>query len=247
MKRMIVIILSLLTIASAQTAKKQTKKNTVKQTPAAALATGKDTLSYALGYNIASRVMSDFAKNEIDISPEAFVKGFSAMLTGKKSDLSEDATNFTLMNFQMEMQKKQQAAMGKYNEMMEQNKKEGEAFLAANAKKDSVKTTASGLQYKVLKEGTGKTPVDTSTVTVNYRGQLIDGEVFDESYTKGEPLTMKANQFIKGWTEGLKLMKEGGKYEFYIPSELGYGERGAGEIIKPNSALVFEVELLKVD
>jgi len=211
------------------------------------MATGKDSLSYALGYNIAGRVMSDFTKNEIDIATEAFVKGFADMFTGKNSDLSEDATNQTLMAFQMEMQKKQQEAMAKYNEIAEQTKKEGEAFLAANAKKDSVKITASGLQYKVIREGTGKTPVDTSTVTVNYRGQLIDGEVFDESYTKGEPLTMKANQFIKGWTEGLMLMKEGGKYEFYIPSELAYGERGAGEIIKPNSALVFEVELLKVE
>ena len=109
-----------------------------------------------------------------------------------------------------------------------------------------MKTTASGLQYKILREGTGALPADTSTVTVHYRGRLINGVVFDESYGRGEPTTFKLNQVIKGWTEGLQLMKVGAKFEFYIPNNLAYGEQPAGQLIPPGSMLIFEVELLAV-
>ncbi len=128
----------------------------------------------------------------------------------------------------------------------ESNLKEGEAFLAANAKKPGVKTLPSGLQYMVIKEGTGRQPSATDQVTVHYKGTLIDGTEFDSSYRRGQPATFPLNQVIKGWTEGVQLMKEGATYRFFIPPQLGYGARGAGGIIGPNATLIFDVELLSV-
>lgn len=128
----------------------------------------------------------------------------------------------------------------------EENKAAGEAFLAENAKKDGVKTTSSGLQYIVVTEGTGATPVATSNVTVHYEGTTINGKIFDSSYKRGEPATFPLNRVIAGWTEGLQLMKEGGKAKFFIPASLAYGDRHAGPSIGPNSTLIFDVELIKV-
>lgn len=129
----------------------------------------------------------------------------------------------------------------------EENKAAGIAFLAANAKKSNIVTTNSGLQYEVLAAGTGtKSPSATDNVTVHYKGTSIDGKEFDSSYSRGEPATFPLNGVIPGWTEGVQLMKEGAKYRFYIPSELAYGERGAGRTIGPNSALIFDVELIKI-
>jgi hypothetical protein len=125
-------------------------------------------------------------------------------------------------------------------------KEKGEAFLAENAKKEGVKTTPSGLQYKVVKEGTGAQPNASNTVKVHYRGTLIDGKEFDSSYKRNEPIEFPLNGVIPGWTEGLQLMKEGAKYMLYIPSKLAYGARGAGDLIGPDETLIFEVELLKV-
>lgn len=122
----------------------------------------------------------------------------------------------------------------------------GQAFLQANASKEGVKTTASGLQYKVLREGSGKQPSKTDTVEVNYEGKLINGTVFDSSYKRGQSISFPLNQVIPGWTEGVALMKEGAKYQFYIPSNLAYGSRGAGGAIGPDETLIFDVELIKV-
>ena len=131
--------------------------------------------------------------------------------------------------------------------MAETDLEKGEAFLKENAKKEGVKTTASGLQYKVLKEGDGKTPKATDTVSVHYKGTLLDGTEFDSSYKRGEPAEFPLNRVIPGWTEGVQLMKEGAKYQFTIPSKIAYGERGTpGGPIPPNAALIFEVELIKV-
>jgi len=127
-----------------------------------------------------------------------------------------------------------------------ENKAAGEAFLAENAKKDNIVTTASGLQYEVIKQGEGVSPSATDNVTVHYKGSTIDGTVFDSSYDRGEPATFPLNRVIAGWTEGLQLMKEGAQYRFYIPHALAYGERGAGRAIGPNSTLIFDVELIKV-
>jgi len=130
--------------------------------------------------------------------------------------------------------------------MAQDNKTIGEAYLAENKTKEGVKVTPSGLQYEVLTEGTGKQPSATDTVTVHYRGTLIDGTEFDSSYKRNEPASFPLNRVIPGWTEGVQLMKEGAKYRFVIPSGLAYGERGTGSDIKPNSTLIFEVELIKV-
>ncbi|MGR9044237.1 MAG: FKBP-type peptidyl-prolyl cis-trans isomerase [Gammaproteobacteria bacterium] len=128
----------------------------------------------------------------------------------------------------------------------EENKAAGIAFLAENAKKTGVVTTASGLQYEVLTEGSGASPSATDSVTVHYRGTTIDGTEFDSSYSRGAPATFPLNRVIAGWTEGVQLMKEGAKYRFYIPSDLAYGPRGAGQAIGPNSTLIFDIELIKV-
>ncbi|MDD2723736.1 MAG: FKBP-type peptidyl-prolyl cis-trans isomerase [Methylovulum sp.] len=127
----------------------------------------------------------------------------------------------------------------------QENKAAGVAFLAANAKKDNIVTTKSGLQYEILTSGKGKSPIATDTVLVNYKGTKIDGQEFDSSYSRGEPASFPVNALITGWTEGLQLMKEGAKYRFYIPSELAYGETGGGAI-ESNEALIFDVELLKI-
>jgi FKBP-type peptidyl-prolyl cis-trans isomerase len=127
-----------------------------------------------------------------------------------------------------------------------ENQKEGDTFLAANGKKPGVKTLPSGLQYTVIKEGTGRQPAATDTVTVHYKGTLINGTEFDSSYKRGQPASFPLNQVIKGWTEGVQLMKEGAKYRFFIPPHLAYGQRGAGPTIGPNATLIFEVELLSV-
>lgn len=129
----------------------------------------------------------------------------------------------------------------------EENKAAGEKFLADNKQKSEIKTTASGLQYQVLTDGNGKAPSATDNVTVHYRGTTIDGSEFDSSYSRGAPASFPLNRVIAGWTEGLQLMKEGSKYRLFIPSQLAYGERGAGRQIGPNSALIFDVELIKVN
>lgn len=129
----------------------------------------------------------------------------------------------------------------------EENKVAGTTFLAENGKKTNIKTTASGLQYEVLTEGKGKKPTASDNVTVHYKGTTIDGKEFDSSYGRGEPTSFPLNQVIPGWTEGVQLMSEGSKYKFYIPSNLAYGEQGAGGTIGPNETLIFEVELIKIN
>ena len=145
--------------------------------------------------------------------------------------------------FQQQMQKKQ---MDEMMQKAEVNKKEGAKFLEQNKTKAGIKVTASGLQYKIISEGTGKTPEPTDSVYVNYKGTLVNGTVFDNSYTRGQPARFVLNAVIPGWTEGLQLMKEGGKAELYIPGDLAYGDRGYGNVIPGGSTLIFEVELLKV-
>ncbi len=201
-------------------------------------------MSYLSGFDLGQKVIQNCKQNNFPLSNEGFITGLKDALEEKANVLSEEEIKQVVAEFQKSQpqpttDKQQQEAIAKV-------KKEGEDFLAANKLKDSVKTTASGLQYKILREGTGKAPAETSTVTVHYRGKLINGVVFDESYGRGEPTTFALNQVIKGWTEGLQLMKEGAKFEFYIPNQLAYGERQAGQIIMPGSALVFEVELLSV-
>jgi FKBP-type peptidyl-prolyl cis-trans isomerase FklB len=199
----------------------------------------KDKASYSIGYDIGST----FKKQNVDLNADALFTGLKDALGGKEALLSKEDREKTLEVFQKEMMEKQVAAS---KEAATKNAAEGEKFLSENKKKDGVKTTASGLQYKVLKEGSGESPKETDTVVTNYRGTLLDGTEFDSSYKRNEPASFPVNRVIKGWTEALQLMKPGAKYQLFIPSALAYGERGAGRDIGPNATLIFDVELLSI-
>jgi FKBP-type peptidyl-prolyl cis-trans isomerase FklB len=199
----------------------------------------KDKLSYTIGVNV-GRNMKQLPA---EIDPEQFVKGFKDGLSGTKTMLSDEEMRTVTTAFQKELAEKQAEKM---KAVGEKNKKEGEAFLAANKKKEGVKTLPSGLQYKIIKEGTGKKPKATDKVTCQYEGTLIDGTVFDSSYKRGEPATFPVNGVIPGWTEALQMMKVGSKWQLFIPSKLAYGERGAGPQIGPNAVLIFTVELISI-
>lgn len=205
----------------------------------ASLKTHKDKVSYLLG----AQIGNDFKTQQMDVDPDIFSRGLKDVLAGKKPPLSEQEIRDTMMAFQKEIQAKVAVQTQK---LAEQNKKEGDAFLAENKKKEGVRTTPSGLQYKVMRQGTGKMPKPTSTVVVNYRGTLLDGREFDSSYKRGEPFTTAVNGVVKGWQEALPLMKEGAKYQIFVPSQLAYGDRGAGREIGPNAVLIFEIELLSI-
>jgi FKBP-type peptidyl-prolyl cis-trans isomerase len=212
--------------------------------PAAAAQAGKpealnDRASYVIGYNLGRTLK----QNDVQASTDLLNKGLRDGLTGEKGMLTDEEMQATMQEFQKQVAGQQEA---KQKVAGEKNKTEGEAFLAKNKTKAGVKTTASGLQYEVLKEGTGPSPKPTDTVSVNYLGTTIDGTKFDSSYDRKEPATFVLNQVIPGWTEGVQLMKVGSKYKFYIPAALGYGEKGAGNVIGPNAPLVFEVELLSI-
>ena len=199
----------------------------------------KQKASYAIGVNIGSNLKSQ----DLDLDAKALAAGITDELNGKPAMTQEDV-QATLQQFQQEMMAKMQA---KEKVDADKNLKAGEAFLAENAKKDGVKTTASGLQYKILKDGDGPMPKATDTVKVNYKGTLIDGTVFDSSYDRGEPVTFPVNGVIPGWTEALQLMKAGSKWELFIPANLAYGEHSPSPKIGPNSTLIFEVELLDIE
>lgn len=204
-----------------------------------ALKTQKDKLSYSFGANFGKNLK----QQSIDIDPDIMMKGLKDGLSGNKTILTDQEMRDVMTAFQKEMvakQAEQRKALG------EKNKKEGDAFLAENKQKEGVKTLPSGLQYRVLKAGTGKSPKITDSVVAQYRGTLIDGTEFDSSYQRKEPPTFRVNGVIKGWTEALQLMKEGDKWQLFVPSDLAYGERGAGPLIGPNSTLIFEVELISV-
>ncbi|MBI4685523.1 MAG: FKBP-type peptidyl-prolyl cis-trans isomerase [Nitrospirae bacterium] len=203
------------------------------------LNTQKDKISYSIGLDAGKNLK----KQEIDINPEVLAKGLKDGLSGAKPLMTDQEVQETMTSFRNELMSKQQ---DRIKMLAEKNKKEGEAFLSENKKKEGIKTTKSGLQYKVIKEGTGKTPKADDTVTVNYRGTLIDGTEFDSSYKRGEAATFPVTGVIAGWTEVLQLMKEGSKWQLFIPSNLAYGERGAGGVIGPFAVLIFEVELVSV-
>lgn len=204
-----------------------------------AINSDKDKLSYTFGANFGKSLK----QQEIEINTDMFLKGMKDGFSGEKMLLTDQEMKETMMAFQKEMAAKQAE---KRKALAEKNKKEGEAFLVANKTKEGVKTLESGLQYKVINEGTGKTPKATDSVVTNYRGTLIDGTEFDSSYQRKNPATFRVTGVIKGWTEALQLMKEGAKWQLFVPPELAYGERGAGPRIGPNATLIFEIELVSV-
>lgn len=233
MKRLI-ICLSAVLVASIGLA--QDKAQQKDQSP---LKDQKEKASYAIGLELGNSLK----KGNMEVSTETLLKGLKDGISGAKPLLNEDQVKETMAALQKEMMEKQQAAQ---KEAGEKNKAAGEKFLAENKTKEGVKTTASGLQYKVLKEGSGESPKETDTVVTNYRGTTLDGTEFDSSFKRNEPATFPVNRVIKGWTEALLLMKPGSKYQLFIPSALAYGDRGVGKDIGPNATLIFEVELLSI-
>jgi len=201
--------------------------------------------SYVIGANIGGQLGGE----GIDIDQPALLAGIADALAGAEPRLSEEdshaAIQALMADQQARAQERQAAQEVERAALSEKNKAEGAAFLAANQTKEGVVTTDSGLQYKVIVEGTGESPTAEDVVQVQYRGTLIDGTEFDSSYARGEPAEFPVTGVIPGWTEALQLMKEGAKWEIYIPADLAYGPRGAGSAIGPDAVLIFEVELLK--
>ena len=194
----------------------------------------KEKVSYSIGMQIGFNL----GRQKVDINPDILAAGIKDAIAGKPQ-LTTDQVKDIMAQFEKDMEQKQK-------QLGEKNKTEGDKYLEDNKKKPGVKTTASGLQYKVEKEGTGPQPKATDMVTVNYRGTLIDGTEFDSSYKRGQPATFPVNGVIKGWTEALQLMKQGAKYQLFIPANLAYGERAMGPDIGPNATLIFDVELQDV-
>jgi len=224
---------------SSSTAKPHTATAAKPATPLT-LKTQKDKLSYAIGMNIGAGMKKD----GLDIDPTILSQGVKDALAGTKPLMTETEAQTVMTEFRTELMKKKQEAA---QHVSEANKQEGQQFLAANKSKEGVITLPSGLQYKILKEGTGPKPTAADTVTVNYRGTLINGTEFDSSYKRNEPATFGVGQVIKGWTEALQLMPVGSKWQLFIPSDLAYGERSPGAEIGPNSTLIFDVELLSIN
>jgi FKBP-type peptidyl-prolyl cis-trans isomerase FklB len=199
----------------------------------------KERVSYSIGMRIASGMKAQ----EVDLDVDVIAKAMKDVMAGNKTLLTEQEAQQVLMSWQQRMQEQFQK---KQIALAEKNQAEGAKFLEENKQKEGVKTTPSGLQYKVITSGNGLSPKADDTVTVHYKGTLIDGKQFDSSLDRGEPATFTVNRVIKGWTEALQLMKIGDKWQIYIPSELAYGPRGNGPNIPPNSVLVFDVELLGI-
>ncbi len=205
----------------------------------ASLKSQDDKLNYSVGYDIGKNIQ----RNRLTLNEPIFLKGMKDGMAEAEPLISDEEMAKTKRDHskaQRELRKKERDELG------EKNKADGAKFLEENKKKEGVVTLESGLQYKVLKEGTGEKPAETDRVEVNYKGTLMDGTEFDSSYKRNKPATFSVNRVVKGWTEALQLMPVGSKWEVYIPSELGYGARGAGEKIGPNATLIFEVELLNI-
>ena len=203
------------------------------------LTTTKDKTSYAIGMNIGKSLHRDFA----DVDTAILTQAIKDSLAGNKLLLTDQEAQSVLTAFQTDLRAKQAQQR---QQLAENNKKEGEAFLTANKAKDGVVTLPSGLQYKVLQPGDGPKPAAGDSVVCNYRGTLLDGTEFDSSYKRGQPATFPVSGVIRAWTEALQLMPVGSKWQLFVPAELAYGERGAGPAIGPDATLVFEVELLSI-
>ncbi|WP_324170956.1 FKBP-type peptidyl-prolyl cis-trans isomerase [Sulfurimonas sp.] len=230
----------ILTISSALllTACFDTKKE-VKKPDVTSLKTQKEKAAYVIGTQLGKQLM--ISKDDINL--DAMKLGMKDVFSGTKSRLSDDEIRKTMETFTKAKQKREVAMVDKFSNL---NIKEGKAYLQANKKKDGVITLESGLQYSVIKKGTGKSPKLTDTVVTHYHGTLIDGTVFDSSYDRGETVSFPVNAVIKGWTEALQKMKVGSKWHLVIPAELAYGKRGAPPSIGPDATLVFDVELLEI-
>lgn len=229
MKQTILLVLSSLILFSC--GEKISKSTDLKDTKAKA------------SYSIGLRIAKDFKSNKLDVDSEIVAKGFKDGLYGKQL-LTDEQINKVLMDFQREMyEKKMKEAQG----LSGKNKKDAEIFLAQNKSKPGIQTTASGLQYQVIKSGSGPSPKASDKVKVHYIGKLLNGTEFDNSYKRNQPAVIQLSSVIKGWTEALQLMKVGDTWKLFIRPDLGYGDAGAGEAIPPGSLIIFDVELLGIE
>jgi FKBP-type peptidyl-prolyl cis-trans isomerase FklB len=199
----------------------------------------KEKVSYLIGLDIGK----NFRQQSVDINPDILSRGIKDGLSGAKSLLTDQEAREVMTSFEKEMKGKQEE---RRKQVGEKNQREGEVFLAENKNKEGIRTLPSGLQYKVIKPGTGKKPKLADSVTAHYRGTMIDGTEFDSSYRRGRPASFPVSGVIPGWTEALQLMEEGAKWQLFIPPNLAYGEKGAGQVIGPHATLIFEVELISV-
>lgn len=240
MKKLIYVLLMMVVGLSTGFAQKK-KTPAKKKEDTIELKDKKDKLSYSIGQDMGK----NFKSQGMEINPDVLIRGMKDALAEAKPAMETEEMEHLLNELQQELQQKRMEQMKKESEVAEMDNKK---WCDENAKNEGVKTTVSGLQYKVISLGpdSGRSPKATDKVRVHYKGSLTDGKVFDSSYDRGEPIEFPLNGVIPGWTEGLQLMKEGDKFELYIPSNLGYGPRGAGGVIPPNAILIFEVELLKV-
>lgn len=209
------------------------------------LKTEKDKRSYAIGLNIGAKVANELKAGGVDMDSTILARGIRDSLTGAKHLMTDEEVKTSLTALETELREK---ARAEYEAMATANKKESDDFLAANKSKEGVQTLPSGLQYKVLKAGTGPKPAATDKVSCNYKGAFLDGKEFDSSERHGgKPVTFGVSDVIKGWTEALQLMPVGSKWQLFVPSDMAYGPRGAGQEIGPNKALIFEVELVSIE
>ncbi len=215
------------------------KPSAEQSSTAAPVKTDKKKVSYGIGVDIGK----NFKRLALDLDLDSMAEGLEDAYEGKKLSIPDNELRSIMSAYQNELKEKQVAAI---KNAADTNLKEGEKFLAENAKKEGVVTLPSGLQYKIIKKGDGKMPKDTDTVECNYRGTLIDGVEFDSSSRIGKPVQFKVGGVIPGWQEALKLMPAGSKWQLFIPSKLAYGQRGAGRDIGPNATLLFDVELLSI-
>jgi FKBP-type peptidyl-prolyl cis-trans isomerase FklB len=228
------------TASKAQTPAARRPATAAKTAAPLSLKTPKDKFSYALGMKMGANLH----KQAVPVDANIMARGLKDGLAGSKTLLTDEEAQAAIVEVQTDLRKKQQEKMQVEGAA---NKKEGEGFLATNKGKEGIVTLPSGLQYKILKEGTGPKPTATDSVVCNYRGTLINGTEFDSSYKRGQPATFPVTGVIKGWTEALQLMPVGSKWQLFIPSDLAYGERGPAPEIGSNATLVFEVELLSIE
>ncbi|ASQ46391.1 FKBP-type peptidyl-prolyl cis-trans isomerase N-terminal domain-containing protein [Legionella clemsonensis] len=234
-----VIGLTMSTAIVAADASTTTTTPATSATPATSLNSDMDKLSYSIGADLGK----NFKKQGIDINPAAMAKGLQDGMTGGQLLLTEQQMKDVLNKFQKDLMAKRNA---EFNKKAEENKAKGEAFLNQNKAKDGVVSLPSGLQYKILQKGDGAKPSKEDTVTVEYTGKLIDGQVFDSTDRTGKPATFKVSQVIPGWTEALQLMPAGSTWEVYVPADLAYGPRSVGGPIGPNETLIFKIHLISV-
>ena len=246
MKATLRLVCAALAVASPLSAQTESAKP-AGEAAAPAASAPMDKVSYFIGSQIGGNIANNFKQQGIDIDLDAFFSAMRDQFEGKPSKYTPEELETAMKAFEQVMKGKQAEMEAQQAAKAGEVKAAGAKFLAENGKKEGVKTTASGLQYEVLKQGDGAKPVPTDKVNVHYHGTLLNGKVFDSSVDRGEPITFGVQEVIKGWTEGLQLMSVGSKYKFYIPSDLAYGDNGAGADIGPGETLVFEVELLKIE